>query len=49
MPNNNTISSKSVLTVVFALISTVLVLLGVFLMMFRPHAGEVIPPPMMWA
>lgn len=44
MPSHNTTSFKSVLTVFIALISTVLVLLGVALMMFHPHADEIVQP-----
>ena len=42
-PMNFSTFFKSVLAVLFALFSTVLVFAGVVLMMFRPHEGETIP------
>ena len=41
-PMNFSTFFKSVLAVLFALFSTVLVLVGIVLMMFRPHEGETI-------
>lgn len=41
-PSHKTITFKSVLRILVALSSTVLVLLGVFLMLFRTHPGETI-------
>lgn len=43
-PSRKTILFKSVLKIFTVLISTALVLLGVFLMLFRPHAGEILTP-----
>ena len=43
-PNHKTITFKSVLKVLWVLISAVLVLLGVALMLLRPHEGETVEP-----